>query len=66
MESLHHSLPVARVRIRHERLLERLVVELLHVFGYLGKTRKASFQPEENKEIHPAGSPTRHSQAVLF
>lgn len=57
MKGLHYGLPVVRVRICHERLLERLVVELLHIFGYLGKTAKSLFQPGEHKETHPVDVP---------
>lgn len=39
MKGLHYSLPVVRLRrVCHERLLKCLIVELLHIFGYLGKT----------------------------
>jgi len=38
MKGLHYSLPVARVRFCQERLLKCLIVKLLHIFGYLGRT----------------------------
>lgn len=40
MKGLHYSLPIVHLRFCHERLLKRLIVELLHIFGYLGKTEE--------------------------
>lgn len=58
MEGLHYSFAVVGIRICHQRLLKRLIVELLHVFGYLGKTGgKLPFSQQEEEETHPADVP---------
>lgn len=52
MKGLHYSFPVVRLRFCHERLLKRLIVELLHIFGYLGKTgEKLPFSRTRRKPI---------------
>lgn len=43
MEGLHYSFGIACIWFSHERLLKRLIVELLHIFGYLGRTQENSF-----------------------
>lgn len=56
MEGLHYSFGIACIWVSHKRLLKRLIVELLHIFGYLGKTQeKLPFSQEE--EIYAADVP---------
>lgn len=55
MEGLHYSSPVVRLRVCHERLLKRLIVELLHVFGYLGKTGGKPFLSARGGGGNPPG-----------